>query len=106
MLPVIGCFSLSCCCCSHLQDESVADKLVFNLFVCFFKKNKLRLRQMYNKEALYIRLMKSLVSVSVITSVKGDYLESTVGDNDIRSIVRCHCKKMIKLIRTNKGKRK
>lgn len=61
---------------------------------------------MYNKEALYIRLMKSLVSVSVITSVKGDYLESTVGDNDIRSIVRCHCKKMIKLIRTNKGKRK
>lgn len=48
---------------------------------------------MYNKEALYIRLMKSLVSVSVITSVKGDYLESTVGDNDIRYIVRCHCKK-------------
>lgn len=38
---------------------------------------------MYNKKALYIRLMKSLVSVSVITSVKGDYLESTVGDNDI-----------------------
>lgn len=61
---------------------------------------------MYNKEALYIRLMKSLVSVSVITSVKGDYLESTVGANDIQYIVRCHCKKMIKLICTNKQRKK